>query len=444
MQLDLSVARELGVAHLDQYFGLWAVDETRFLSMFERINAMDLRAHIEQRQIEPEAAISVNPNRIGAIAVIDIQGTMTKHGSSLSEGGSTIRIRREIRVAAADGDVAGILLRIDSPGGTVAGTADLAADVFAARKVKPVFAFIEDFGASAAYWVASQATKVFANDRTAFIGSIGTFFGLYDFSKAFENEGIKPVPIMAGKFKGTGFPGTEITPEQQAMIQSLVEKIQVEFNAGIQRGRGMNRKQVEQLADGRIHVAPDALEFELIDGIQSFDATIKQLAREPALQTGRKSTQETPSMDTQTTEPQPASIAELQAAFPDDSKFALDCAAKGSTLPEAKADFCGHLQARLQNRDATIAKLGKEKTELAAAAAKKPHGATPVTDDADDSAPAGDPVATVNARVQQLVDNGVERHKAHKRVMSSDPVLRMAYVNATCQEHSRPQVAAAG
>ena len=143
------------------------------------------------------------------------------------------------------------------------------------------------------------------------------------------------------------------------------------------------------------------------------------------------------------TKPQPATIAELQAAFPNDDKFSLECAAEGLPLIEARAAFSDHLQARLQNRDTQIKTLDAEKAQAVATAVKPARGAAPVTDDADDSTAAGDPLAIVNARVQQLVDNGLDRHRAHKRVMSSDPTLRLAYVNATCEEHGRPQLAAA-
>lgn len=444
MPLDLSVAQALGVPNLDQYFGLWAVEETRFLSMFSHISAMDLRAHIEQARIEPEAAISVNVNRSGAIAVIDIQGTMTKHGSSFSSGGSTIRVRREIRVAAADTDVHGILLRIDSPGGTVAGTADLAADVLAARKAKPVFAFIEDLGASAAYWVASQATKIFVNDATAFVGTIGAFIGLYDLSGLAEKEGIKAIVIKAGEFKGTAFPGTEITSEQQAMLQKLVDKTQNEFNAAIQRGRGMKRKQVEQLADGRVHVAPDAMELGLIDGIQSFDATIKQLAKEPAPQTGRKSKEELPLMDTQTTDPKPATAAELSAKFPDaKAEFKLKCIEEEATIQQASDRYLDQVRAERENRDQEIETLKARNAELQDKIDKPPRGAAPIRADADpNSGGAADPISDVNERVQKLVASGMSKQMAHAKVMADNPELRHEYVIATNLANGRKAGAA--
>jgi len=279
MTVSIDVKPIRAIVNLDQYLGLWAVEESRFLAMFNQVAGMDLLAHVTANQDRAPTAASTRKatGKSGSIGVIDIQGTMTKAGSSLSMAGSTVLVRQAVRQAADDSDVAAIVLRIDSPGGTVAGTADLAREVARANAKKPVVAFIEDLGASAAYWVASQAGKVIANDKTALIGSIGTFMGLYDLSGAAAMAGVKPVVIRAGKYKGTGFEGTEITDEQKAYWQERIDQIQVEFSAGIAKGRGLSTEAVDKLADGRIHTAGESVALGLIDGIQTLDETIDQL-----------------------------------------------------------------------------------------------------------------------------------------------------------------------
>jgi len=211
---------------LSQYFGLWAVESHRFLATFDRVARMDLFSHVAANTAEPQASARKSATKMGDdIAVLDIRGTMTKRGSSLA-GGGMIEVRQQLRQAIADPEVEGILLRIDSPGGTVSGTADLANDVFKANKRKPVLAFAEDLAASAAFWVASQADAIIANTETAMVGSIGTFIGLHDLSGAAGQQGIRPIVIKSGQFKGAGFPGTEITTEQVAEWQTLVDKTQ--------------------------------------------------------------------------------------------------------------------------------------------------------------------------------------------------------------------------
>jgi len=445
--IDLREIRELGVRNLDQYFGLWAVEDTRFLAMLERIGGMDLAAHVKANltveAVSGSAAGGVRLLVRDHVAIIDIEGTLTKHGSSLSEANSTIALRRKVRAAAADDEIRGLILRIDSPGGTVAGTADLGRDVAEAAERKPVYAYVEDLTASAAYWIASQASKVYANDATAFVGSIGTFVGLYDLSGLAGQLGIKPVVIKSGRFKATGFEGTEITGEQKALLQELVDKTQAEFNAAVARGRKLAVARVAELADGRIHIAPDAQRLSLIDGIQTLDATLAEVSREAqgrSRTSARRSSadKETTSMPQETNDtPKAASIAELKAAFPDDPTFTLDAAEKGLSLLQAKAAYCERLQEEVERRDEQLAAKDKEIGELKAKAAKPKIGAEPVPETATATVTHEDPIAEFQSRVAAKVKAGMSRQEANRSVIAEDGDLHEAYITAYNRNHGR-------
>jgi signal peptide peptidase SppA len=201
-----------------------------------------------------------------------------KSASSMG-GTSTIQLRRDIRQAAADSDIAGILLAIDSPGGTVAGTDDLAADVRAARKEKPVWAHIEDLGASAAYWLASQADQITANSNTALVGSIGTMQVIHDVSGAFEKEGVKTLLFATGSLKGLGTPGSKVTDEQITHVQNLVNSIQGSFDDAVKKGRNFSKAELTAVRHGGVLAAPAALDARLIDGIQPFQQTVSQFSK---------------------------------------------------------------------------------------------------------------------------------------------------------------------
>ena len=261
---------------LSNYAGLWCIEPTRFTQICGIVNMLDLRAHVAAQ--EPKRAVSGIGRKFdtvaGTTAVIDIQGTMTKAGSSLG-GGGTVEARKAIRQANENKTVASIILRIDSPGGTVSGTADLAADVKATTK--PIVAYVEDLCCSAAMWVASQCDQIFANNATALVGSIGTFMGLYDISKAFEKEGIRPILIKAGEFKGGGFPGMKITDAQVAEWQKSIDEIQSQFTTGIAKGRGMSLSAASKLATGSCFMAQEAIRLRLIDGIKTFDEVVAGL-----------------------------------------------------------------------------------------------------------------------------------------------------------------------
>jgi signal peptide peptidase SppA len=193
-------------------------------------------------------------------------------------GTSTVRLRRDIRSAASDPNVSGIMLAVESPGGSAAGMLDLANEVRAARRQKPVWAQIEDLGASAAYWLASQADMVFANSAMSLVGSIGTYQVVYDYSAAAEREGVKTFLFATGPLKGAATPGTPVTAEQQADFQARVNDVQTHFDAAVRNGRGMSAAQLAAVKSGGVFPAARAAELKLIDKIQSPERTLEALA----------------------------------------------------------------------------------------------------------------------------------------------------------------------
>ncbi|MDE2472037.1 MAG: S49 family peptidase, partial [Bradyrhizobium sp.] len=281
----------LGVPHLDQYFGVWAILEEPFRAAVARAKQINLQVHVaetraQQIQQQPKAAGDRKPYGMsGSVAVIEMSGELMKFASSLSSGTGTVAVRRQVRAAAADEDVGAIVLRIDSPGGTVSGTQDLADDVAAAAAKKPVYAFIEDLGASAAYWVASQASKIFAANATTIVGSIGTFAVIEDQSGAAAMEGVKVHVIRAGEFKGGTVAGAPVEQKTLAWWQEMVDALNEQFVRGVAKGRGLTLTRVRELADGRAHVGQAAAALGLVDGIQSFDETLSQLQKKSASST---------------------------------------------------------------------------------------------------------------------------------------------------------------
>ncbi len=266
-------------ARLDEYVGLWAIEPTAFLSLWRVAAETDLVKHVAAGPGPRPATLTttVAGKKGQNVSVIDVKGTLMKGQPSFG-GTSTVQLRREIRSAAQDQTVSGILLNIDSPGGTVAGTGDLAADIKAARKSKPVWAFVEDLGASAAYWAASQASQVYANSHTALVGSIGTVLTVYDQSAAAESAGIKTLVFATGPLKGAGTPGAPVTEEQAAHFQRIVNETQTHFDAAVMKGRNLTASQLKDVRTGGVFPAAEALDRRLIDGIRSFDQTVEALA----------------------------------------------------------------------------------------------------------------------------------------------------------------------
>lgn len=234
----------------------------------------ELQAAIRSRRVPSST------EREGRIAIVHIVGPTSRSGEFNGEliGTSTDATTREINAVAADPGVAVIAVKVSSGGGQVAGTLPLANAIAEAAKLKPVFAYIEDMGASAAYWPASQATRVFS-DPMAMIGGIGTYSVIYDYSGEAAIGGIKAHVIRAGKFKGAGTPGTEITAEHLAEAQRTVDALNEHFIAGVASGRKLSVDRVRELADGRVHVGDEARKLGLIDGTLSFTNFMNQLTR---------------------------------------------------------------------------------------------------------------------------------------------------------------------
>jgi protease-4 len=277
---DAILQRFSQVSHLEDYFGLWSIHEPIFRSAVERINTIDLAAHVASPEAKAAARQQAEDDyelTPDGVALFQISGPMMKSVSSLSAGTSTVRVRQQLRAGRKNDAVRGALLVMDTPGGTVRGNRDLADEVAAFAEEKPIFCFVDDLCASAGVSIASQATKRFANNPTAQYGAMGTYSVLVDANRAAENAGFTVHVVKAGEFKGLGEMGTKVTEAQLKEVQRVIDASNAEYLAVIARGLGLPLAKIQALADGRIYLAADAVTAGLIDGIQSYEQTYRQL-----------------------------------------------------------------------------------------------------------------------------------------------------------------------
>ena len=173
------------------------------------------------------------------IGVVAIDGAMMRKpdvfARVLFRAADSNMIGDALREAGARDDIKAVFLEIDSPGGTVAGTPELAATVKSVNERKPVYAFSSGLMASAAYWVASQARAIYATP-SAQVGSIGVVQAVIDDSAALDAEGIKVEVFSVGKYKAMGAPGTPLTDDQRDLIRSNLAEIAQEFHAAVLSG----------------------------------------------------------------------------------------------------------------------------------------------------------------------------------------------------------------
>jgi signal peptide peptidase SppA len=221
-------------------------------------------------------------NTGSGIAVLPLYGVVTQRGNMVDDisgpgSTSTQQFTLALRQVLADDTVGQILIDIDSPGGSVYGVAELASQIVKARTQKPVVAVANSLAASAAYWIGCSASEFYVTPGGE-VGSIGVWQAHFDYSKALEEEGVKPTLISAGKFKVEGNPYVPLDPEAQAFMQSRVDDYYNAFIQAVAVGRGVSVDDVRNgMGEGRVLGADAALAQRMVDGIASFDDVLARM-----------------------------------------------------------------------------------------------------------------------------------------------------------------------
>lgn len=175
--------------------------------------------------------------------------------------------------------VRGIILRIDSPGGAVAPAQEIYSEIMKLRADhKTVYASMGTVAASGGYYIACAADYVLANPGTL-TGSISAVMALNNIEELTKKIGVKPNIIKSGKFKDMGSPLRAMSPEEQKLLQNVVDDVHQQFVQAIAKGRNLPLAQVHKIADGRIMTGQQALELKLIDEVGGLEKTIELLAK---------------------------------------------------------------------------------------------------------------------------------------------------------------------
>ncbi|HUB17125.1 MAG TPA: signal peptide peptidase SppA [Acidobacteriaceae bacterium] len=218
---------------------------------------------------EDDGLAGLSDNSIG---VVDIDGEIT----------SADTVVDQLRKFDQNDDIKAILLHIDSPGGGAAASQEIYHEVLKIReeKKKPIVASIESVGASGAYYIASAAGKIWANDASV-VGSIGVIMEWTNYGDLLSWAKMKPQVIHAGALKDAGDPTHAMTPEEQAYFQGLVDNMYGQFIADVAKGRHLPAEQIKALATGQVWTGEEALPLHLIDQEGGFRdallATAKQV-----------------------------------------------------------------------------------------------------------------------------------------------------------------------
>jgi len=214
-----------------------------------------------------EASFGGFGDRIG---VVDLEGVIL----------SPQPVVGELKKFGDDSSIKAIILHVNSPGGGVAASEEIYREVKRLReeKRKRVVVSIETVGASGAYYIASASNKIYA-DNGSIVGSIGVIAEWVNYGDLLKWAKLKNIVLKTGEFKDTGNPARDLTPAEQAYMQSLIDNMFGQFVQAVADGRGMKFDDVKAIANGKVWTGEQALPMKLIDNVGDFEAVVKDTAK---------------------------------------------------------------------------------------------------------------------------------------------------------------------
>lgn len=269
----------------------WAIT----VDALETIFAVLFRENATPEAIAAEIGIELNNTRTvtvrNNVATIPIMGTIIPRADEFDKVSGLLsmeEIAQDFTAAIEDEEVGAIILAFDSPGGTAAGTSELAQLIFEARGSKPIVAQITDMAASAAFWVATAADEV-VTTTTGVLGSVGVIASFLDNSEAMAQRGLRRIDIVSSRAPKKRADVT--TPEGQAIIQEELDVLEAAFVDGLALHRGVTEKTVvKQFGQGGVVIGREAMKAGMADRIATFEQTHARLERRLHGTSGRSAT----------------------------------------------------------------------------------------------------------------------------------------------------------
>jgi protease-4 len=253
-----------------------------------QVSLVPVHRTLEETQIQGDRGIWVSDK----IAIIDVDGMLInkqKHGLIRSGENPVSLFIEKLEKAAEDRSVKAVVLRLNSPGGTVAAS-DLmyhSLSQFKSRTGKPVVACVHGLGCSGAYYLACACDGIMAQP-TSVTGSIGTIFQTFSVAGTMDKIGIKAVAIKSGRLKDMASPLHNLTDPEREVLQGIIDSLYQRFLNVVEEGRkGLDRQKLEGLADGRVFTAEQALQDGLIDKIGYLEDGVDWVKEKAGVQKAR-------------------------------------------------------------------------------------------------------------------------------------------------------------
>lgn len=280
---------------IDIINGPWAITPEMY-NEIRSIYAKHLRGEkIDIKDIETKTGKTLQNKEqgyevINNTAIIPIEGVIAKRMNlfmEISGGVSTQLIERDIRNALEDSDIEKIILHIDSPGGTVDGTFELANFIFEQKGKKPLIVYTDGIMASAAYAIASASDAIYISGDTTQVGSIGVVAAHEDYSKMEEKIGIKTTEIYSGRYKRIVSQYAPLSEDGRRTMQEEVDYLYSVFIDAVAKFRGTTSEDVlnRMSTDSkRIFIGYQAINAGLVDGVSTLNSLIYRSQKEERTQ----------------------------------------------------------------------------------------------------------------------------------------------------------------
>ena len=209
------------------------------------------------------------------VGVIELNGEISYSPSLFTETINPDDVFSLIKQAEDDNSIKSVLFKINSPGGSVVASREIALRIKEMKK--PTICWLADVAASGAYWIASSCDKI-VSDPLTITGSIGVEASYLQFEKTFEKYGVEYERIVSGESKDIGSPYRNLTEEERKKLEKIVNDTLQYFLQDIISSRNLTQAQVNEIVSGDIFLGKDALKLGLIDSLGSYQDTKKLAA----------------------------------------------------------------------------------------------------------------------------------------------------------------------
>jgi protease IV len=212
------------------------------------------------------------------IAVIDVEGQIVENGDPTTQAVAQ-ELVAQLRQAGEDPFVRAVILRVNSPGGSVVASDEIYNQVLDLKRAgKPVVASFGEVAASGGYYVSAGASRI-VSDPSSFTGSIGVILILVNLEEAAGNLGIEPIVVKSGRLKDIGSPFRDLTVEERGIFQAMIDESYERFVDVVAEGRHLAEGEVRELATGQPYTGQQALDAGLVDTLGGFDRAVQVAER---------------------------------------------------------------------------------------------------------------------------------------------------------------------